>query len=85
MQAKKIDFAVVTTETTRGMASKHMLSTVSDGYLMRRMAVDMGIPIFTNSESAKFFIDGIRRYTRETLPVLSWQEYINQLVVKEDR
>ncbi len=76
---KSIDFAVVTTETTRGTVSSGVKKSLSDGYSMRRLAIDLGIPIFTNGASALFFIEGLQSCTLETLPTTSWQEYTKLL------
>lgn len=76
MVQKRIDFAVVTTEASGGPVPPNAQKILTDGYIMRRMAIDLGLPIFTNSASARFFIEGIRRYTPKTLPIVSWQEYV---------
>ena len=83
MQEKKIDFAVVTTEASRGIVTKSARKQLSDGYVMRRMSVDMGIPIFTNAETAKFFIEGLRRYSPFRLPIVPWQAYTKVFKQKE--
>lgn len=45
-------------------------------YLIRRRAIDLNIPLITNVQFAKRFIKSLRRYSPETLPVKSWDEYI---------
>lgn len=44
-------------------------------YIIRRKAVDLNIPLFTNVQFIKRFIKSIEHYTRENLPVKSWDEY----------
>lgn len=45
-------------------------------YLIRRRAIDLNIPLITNVQFAKRFIKALRRYSPETVPVKSWDEYI---------
>ncbi len=71
---KQIDFAIVTPEGYNGDVAGD-LRGATDGYLMRRMAIDTGIPIFTNTESACHYIDAITQYNFDQLSVKSWQEY----------
>lgn len=73
---KKIDFAVVIPEHYADRGVKTFHKTMTDGYLMRRLAVDMGIPIFSNASSAKYFVEALYRYTFEKLHIKSWREYI---------
>jgi carbamoyl-phosphate synthase large subunit len=44
-------------------------------YQIRRKAVDMNIPIFTNVQATKRFIKALKQFTVETLPIKSWDEY----------
>jgi carbamoyl-phosphate synthase large subunit len=44
-------------------------------YIIRRKAVDLNIPLFTNVQFIKRFIKSIEHYSRENLPVKSWDEY----------
>ncbi|HSD63442.1 MAG TPA: hypothetical protein VLB50_06570, partial [Ignavibacteriaceae bacterium] len=44
-------------------------------YIIRRKAVDLNIPLFTNIQFIKRFIKSIEHYSRESLPVKSWDEY----------
>ncbi|GAB4286967.1 MAG: carbamoyl-phosphate synthase (glutamine-hydrolyzing) large subunit [Ignavibacteriaceae bacterium] len=44
-------------------------------YIIRRKAVDMNIPLFTNVQATKRFIKALRQFTTDTLPVKSWDEY----------
>lgn len=77
MTDKEIDFAVVTTQ------EHETADTITDGYTMRRFAVDMGIPIFTNAASATYFIQGVRRYSPKTIAIKSWQEYKEDIYEKK--
>ena len=44
-------------------------------YIIRRKAVDLNIPLFTNVQFAKRFVKAIQRYKPENLDVKSWDEY----------
>jgi carbamoyl-phosphate synthase large subunit len=44
-------------------------------YIIRRKAVDLNIPLFTNVQFIKRFIKSIEHYSRESLPIKSWDEY----------
>ncbi len=76
MVEKKIDFAVVTPENAYESKRGKLAKTFTDGYTMRRMAVDLGIPIFTNSETAKLFIRSVLKYSPHTVGIQSWKEYL---------
>ncbi|HEY6907008.1 MAG TPA: carbamoyl-phosphate synthase (glutamine-hydrolyzing) large subunit [Ignavibacteriaceae bacterium] len=44
-------------------------------YIIRRKAVDLNIPLFTNVQFIKRFIKSIEHYSLDTLPIKSWDEY----------
>jgi carbamoyl-phosphate synthase large subunit len=44
-------------------------------YIIRRKAVDLNIPLFTNIQIAKRFVKALKNYSPDTLPVKSWDEY----------
>jgi len=44
-------------------------------YIIRRKAVDLNIPLFTNMQVAKRFVKALRSYSPATLPIKSWDEY----------
>ena len=49
---------------------------ITDGYLIRRAAIDNNIPLFTDLNSARFFVNAIDRYKIEDLKIKSWDEYL---------
>lgn len=75
---KLIDFAVVIPETTQEVVKDLVQKSYSDGYMMRRWAIDLSIPLFTNAESARFFVRAIKMYTPDRLTVKSWNEWVSQ-------
>ncbi len=44
-------------------------------YIIRRKAVDLNIPLFTNIQVAKRFVKALKVYSPESLPIKSWDEY----------
>lgn len=75
LRGKRIDFAIVLPEHI-GDRDKHSLEkSYTDGYVMRRTAIDMGIPIFTNAQNSTFFVETISRYTPDELRIRSWREF----------
>ena len=46
-----------------------------DGYAIRRTAVDLGIPLFTNLQLAELVIHSIRDVSRDNLATVAWDEY----------
>jgi carbamoyl-phosphate synthase large subunit len=44
-------------------------------YIIRRKAVDLNIPLFTNVQFAKRFFKALRHYDEQSLLVKSWDEY----------
>lgn len=73
---KSIDFAVVIPERAHEVKRGLLAKGVSDGYTMRRLAVDMGIPVFTNAENAGLFVESILTVKPEKIPVRSMSEYV---------
>lgn len=48
----------------------------TDGYLIRRAAIDNNIPLFTDLNSARFFVNTLNRYEIKDLKIKSWDEYL---------
>lgn len=71
----QLGFAVVLPERFTDTTKSRVVRGQSDGYFLRRASIDMGIPIFTNAESATLFIRSIQRYGIGDLHVLAWDEY----------
>lgn len=50
---------------------------VTDGYLIRRKAVDLNIPLVTNVQVARVIVEAIERYSLDDLKIKEWREYKN--------
>ncbi len=48
----------------------------TDGYRIRRLAIDHNIPLITNIHVAKLFLECLARYDIDQLPVKSWKEFV---------
>jgi len=48
----------------------------NDDYAIRRAAVDFNIPLLTNLQAARLFVQALAHYSLEDLPVLPWDEYV---------
>ena len=71
IKAKKIDLAIV-------IPTKYAHDEMTDGYHIRRMAIDANIPLFTNIQFAKALIRSLGKYKVEDLQIKEWREYKNQ-------
>ena len=71
----RIGFSLVIPERFTDNTKREVVQGLSDGYLMRRMSIDLGIPIFTNAQTARLFVESIASYTIEDLEIRSWNEY----------
>lgn len=49
----------------------------TDGFIIRRNCVDLGIPLITNLQAAELLISAISSKKMEDLQIKSWDEYLN--------
>jgi len=49
-----------------------------DGYLIRRRAVDMGVPLITDLQLARAVVEALRWKTFDDLDVVPWDEYLSR-------
>ncbi len=47
-----------------------------DGHLIRRRAVDRGVPLLTDPHLARAVIEALRHHPKRNLPLLAWDEYL---------
>ena len=55
----------------------HSKRELTNGYRIRRGAIDHNIPLMTNVRLAKAFIEAFCAMKLEDIPVKSWQEYVS--------
>ena len=53
----------------------HTKRELTNGYKIRRAAIDHNIPLMTNVRLAKAFIEAFCSLKEEDIPIKSWQEY----------
>lgn len=53
---------------------------LSNGYKIRRAAIDLNVPLITNARLASAFINAFCTMTLDDLAIKSWAEYNNLLV-----
>ncbi|MBI2660386.1 carbamoyl phosphate synthase large subunit, partial [Candidatus Woesearchaeota archaeon] len=68
IQEKKIDFVI---NIPKSLEEKEL----TNDYQIRRKAVDFNIPLLTNAQAAKLFIESIYKKKMEELEIKSWEEY----------
>ena len=60
-----------------GYNNDHLFSKQeSDGYLIRRATIDNNIPLITDLNAARFFVNAINKYEFKDLKIKSWGEYM---------
>ncbi len=65
---RKIDFVI-------NIPKSFEREELTNDYMIRRAAVDYAVPLITNTEIAKLFIEAILEYRLEDLEIKSWDEY----------
>ena len=58
---------------------KHSVGKKTDGYLIRRCAIDNSIPLMTNIKNTNLYISTINKINLNSADVYSWQEYIRTI------
>ena len=53
----------------------HTRRELTNGYRIRRGAIDHNIPLITNARLASAFIHAFCQIREEDIPIKSWQEY----------
>jgi len=68
ISSRKVDFVI-------NIPNSMNREVISDGYLMRRKAIDYNLPLITNQRLAMLFIDSIFKTKLKDLQIKSWDEY----------
>ncbi|MBI2656983.1 carbamoyl-phosphate synthase (glutamine-hydrolyzing) large subunit, partial [Candidatus Woesearchaeota archaeon] len=68
LQERKIDLVI---NIPKSLEEEEL----TNDYLIRRKAVDFNIPLLTNAQIAKLFIESIYKKKMEELEIKSWEEY----------
>ena len=68
LRNKEIDMVV-------NIPKNHSVSELSNGYKIRRAAIDLNVPLLTNSRLASAFIHAFCTMSLDDINIKSWQEY----------
>jgi carbamoyl-phosphate synthase large subunit len=68
MSERKIDLVINIPKTAEKVE-------LDSDYIIRRKAVDLNIPLFTNIQTAKRFVKALKNYKPSELKIKSWEEY----------
>ena len=71
IEGKKISFVINLSKTEN---NKERI--ITDGFRIRRAAVDNQIPLFTDLQLARAFVKALSRYQIENLEIRSYKEYL---------
>lgn len=74
IESRKISLVINLSEDYNNEVS--FKKEITDGYLIRRAAIDNNIPLFTDLNSARFFVNALDRYKIKDLKIKSWDEYL---------
>ncbi len=69
LQGKKLDLVI-------NIPQNYSPEEITDGYLMRRKAIDSNIPLITNKQIAKLLIETMEKYDKESLEIKAWSDYL---------
>ena len=70
LSEKKIDMAINVPDNSK------KIDSTGGAYLLRRATVDFNVPLITNLQIAKQFIDAIAKMNLEDIEIKSWDEYM---------
>ena len=80
LEKKKPNLLDLFTQKKVGMVinipKNYQAEELTNGYLIRRRATDLGIPLFVNPQVAKLVVDSLEKYKDEELPIRDWGEYL---------
>ena len=63
---------------TNKIPKNYQEEELTNDYIIRRQAVDFGIPLITNIQLAQRFVEALSRIHLEDLQIKSWSEYYAQ-------
>jgi len=75
---KKVELVINLSDRSQ-LGIRELTKQVTDGYLIRRAAVDANIPLFTKATIANFFIEALAKYKLDMLKIKSWDEYLSNI------
>lgn len=71
LQKKKLDLVI-------NIPSSYSREELTDGYMIRRAAIDNNIPLVTNLQLSKMIVEVLQENTRGAVAIKSWGEYLEK-------
>lgn len=72
LRGSEIDLVINISESKPESQSRE-----TDGFIIRRTCVDLGIPLITNLQAAELLVSSLVSYQKEDLAIKSWDEYVS--------
>jgi carbamoyl-phosphate synthase large subunit len=69
IEQKKVDFII-------NIPKNYSHEEITDGYKMRRRAIDLNIPLITNVQLARLVVETLKKYSPEDLEITPWKDYM---------
>jgi carbamoyl-phosphate synthase large subunit len=76
IEGKQVAFVVNLSQPSR-IKDKGLKISLTDGFRIRRAAVDNQTPLFTDLHLARAFVKALENYSMEDLEIRSYKEYLN--------
>jgi carbamoyl-phosphate synthase large subunit len=76
LQEHKIDLVINVPMTNKQTSFSDILT---DGYIIRRQAVEFNVPVITNLELAAALVEVLKHKGKDELPIRSLNEYMDEL------
>jgi carbamoyl-phosphate synthase large subunit len=76
LQERKIDLVI---NVPMGNKEKPYSDVLTDGYIIRRQAVEFNVPVITNLELASALVDILQKRENEVSEIRSLNEYMDEL------
>ncbi len=71
LKQKKLDLVI-------NIAANYSREELSDGYFIRRMAIDNNIPLITNIQLARVVVEILEQHLEDAIAIKSWDEYLER-------
>lgn len=75
IRQKKVSL-VINLSDRGDLGVKHLIKETTDGFMIRRAAVDANIPLFTKATIANLFVESLAKCPINMLKIKSWDEYV---------
>ena len=72
---KNVSLVINLSEVEEG-EGRSFTKQLTDGFRIRRAAIDNNIALFTDFNKAMFFIQALKHYEKKDLKIKSWREYV---------